>query len=259
MKSSCGLRSGRPHVLGVRIHELEPPPRRVEVGHALVDAQDEPAGHRRQACGRFGEPAHVHALGITLDLLDQREEPEKASGAHVTAVVDHEHFGEARARRVTPDAVAEREGERVPDQRAIVDDGVGQHPIGVAGQPEHRPIAVGILVVGAQLHGVLLLRKVARRLAAHVNADAGIERGAADDAAGARLRLQHLERRRDVFSPKGIQRPRLERVNQDDWQVAREALRIRVHAQVDFRGDGSLTPPRQARWRLPGGASICRG
>ena len=86
--------------------------------------------------------------------------PRKSSGAHVTAVVDHEHFGEARARRVTPDAVAEREGERVPDQRPIVGDGVGQHPIGVAGQPEHRPIAVGILVVGAQLDGVLLLRKV---------------------------------------------------------------------------------------------------
>jgi hypothetical protein len=50
-----------------------------------------------------------------------------------TRVVDHEHFGKARARRVTSDAVAEREGERVPDQRAIVDDGVGQDPIGVAG------------------------------------------------------------------------------------------------------------------------------
>ena len=73
-----------------------------------------------------------------------------------------------------------------------------------------------------------------------MNADAGIERGTTDDAAGARLWLQHLERRRDVFNPRGIRRPRLERVNQDDWQVAREVLCIRVHAQVNFGGDGSL-------------------
>jgi hypothetical protein len=190
--------------------------------------------------GRRRKPADVHALGIALDLLDQREEPEKVSGAHVTAVVDHEHLGEARARRVATDAVAEREGQRVPDQRSIVGDGVRQHPLGMAGQPEHRPIAVGILVVGAQLQGVLLLRKVARGLTAHVNADAGIERGAADDAVGARRRLQHLQRRRDVFGPVGLERPRLERVNQDDRQVAREALRVRVHAQVDLGGDRSL-------------------
>src|SRR5689334_15001360 len=102
----------RAHLLEIGIHELQPPPRRREVRVALVDAQDEPTGNRGRACSRRGESADVHPLRTTRDLFDQGEEAEKACGAHVTAVVDHEHFGKARAGRVATDAVAELEGKR---------------------------------------------------------------------------------------------------------------------------------------------------
>ncbi len=54
------------------------------------------------------------------------------------------------------------------------------------------------------------------------------------------LRLQYQDRRREVLGRIGIQCARLERVNQDDRQVAREALRVPVDAQIDFRGDRAL-------------------
>ena len=57
----------------------------------------------------------------------------------------------------------------------------------MAGQPEQRLVEIGIILVSAQFEGVLFLRKVARTLAAHVNADARVKGGAADHATGARL------------------------------------------------------------------------